>query len=159
MNDALSAMVALMLVSAAPAAMAQDQKSPHPNKEQAIERMFQNLDADKSGAIETAEADAFAQKRFQRLDADGDGVVTREEAAAVHGKRDVPEAKRQKVEEWRTKRFQALDADGDGKVTLAEVKAKETQMFAKADANGDGKITKDELASGWGQHGKRGSKQ
>lgn len=159
MNDALAAVVAFLLVSAAPAALAADQKPPRMTKEQAIDRIFQKLDVDKSGAIEAAESDAAAQKRFQRFDADGDGVLTRDEAAAHHAQRS--EERRKRAEEWRAKRFAALDADGDGKVTLEEFGARRGQMFARADANGDGKITRDEIASHWQHrhHGKRAPRQ
>jgi Ca2+-binding EF-hand superfamily protein len=146
MNDALAAVVALMLVSA-PAAMAQDQKSPKHGKEQAVERMFQRVDADKDGAIEAKESAAAWDKLFERMDANGDGVILRDEAVAEHGKREASEERRKRAEEWRAKRFLELDADGDGKVTKAEFQAKEQKVFGEADANGDGKVTKEEAAA------------
>ena len=158
MNEALSAMVALMLV-AAPAAMAQEQKPARHGKEQAVERMFERVDANKDGAIEAEESDAAWRKLFERMDANGDGVVPREEAVAAHGKRDVPEERRKRAEEWRAKRFQALDADGDGKLTLAEFQAKQTKVFSQADMNGDGKVTKEEAAARMEQHRQRGPKK
>ncbi len=158
MNDALSAVVALLLVSA-PAAAAQDQKAPHMSKEQAIDRLFLELDADRSGAVEVAESNATWEKRFQTMDVNGDGIVSREEGVAAHGKRDVPEERRKRAEEWRAKRFASLDADSDGKVTLAEFQAKRAQVFSKVDANGDGKVTKDEMVSRWEKNGERGHRK
>lgn len=158
MNDVVSAVVALLLVSA-PAAMAQDQK-PHMSKEQAIDRLFEKLDADKSGAIEAPESSATWEKRFQAMDVDGDGVLTRDEGVVPHGKRDMPEARRKQAEDRRGKRFASLDSDGDGKVTLAEFQAKRVQVFSKADANGDGKVTRDEMVSRWKKNdGERGQKK
>jgi Ca2+-binding EF-hand superfamily protein len=116
MNDALAAVVALMLVSA-PAAMAQDQKPPKHGKEQAVERMFQRIDADKDGVIDAKESAAAWDKLFERMDANGDGVILRDEALAEHGKSNLSEERRKRAEEWRAKRFQELDADGDGKFT------------------------------------------
>jgi hypothetical protein len=158
MNEALSAVVALLLISA-PAALAQDRKAPRMSKEQAIERMFQELDVDKSGAVERVESNASWEKRFQAMDLNGDGAISREEGVTARGKRDMPEERRKRTEEWRAKRFASLDADGDGKVTLAEFQAKRAQVFSEADTNGDGKVTKDEMVSRWEKNGERGHKK
>lgn len=154
MNDALAAALALLVVSAAPAALAQEQKAPPVTKGHAVDRMFQDLDADKSGAIEKSEVDAATQKRFQALDANGDGALTSDEIAAAHAKQ--AEERRKRAEEWRAKRFGQLDANGDGKVTLEEFGARHGQMFARADADGDGKITREEMASRWQHRHHRG---
>ena len=158
MNDVVSAVVALLLVSA-PAAMAKDQKPPHMTKEQAIDRLFEKLDADKSGAIESPESSATWEKRFQAMDVDGDGVLTRDEGVTPHGKHAVPEERRKQAEDRRGKRFASLDSNRDGKVTIAEFQAKRVQVFSKADANGDGKVTRDEMVSRWKKNGERGQEK
>lgn len=56
---------------------------------------FEELDADKSGAVSLDEMRGAAQRRFEKLDADKNGQVTREEMKAAmrarfegrHGKR------------------------------------------------------------------------
>lgn len=148
MNDAVAATLALLLAAAATGAVAQERKGPPHDRGQAIERMFEHLDADKNGTIETAEANAAWSKRFQRLDANADGKVTREEALAGRPERaDRPGAdeRRKRAEEWRAKHFATLDSNGDGSVSLEEFQARQAQHFAKSDANADGKLTAQEM--------------
>jgi hypothetical protein len=48
-------------------------------------RMFDRIDANRDGALDSAELDALLVRRFARMDADKDGLLTADERRAVRG--------------------------------------------------------------------------
>ncbi|WP_310098639.1 hypothetical protein [Sphingomonas sp. BE138] len=49
-------------------------------------KMFDRIDANRDGALDTAELDALLARRFVRMDADKDGLLTADERRAVRGR-------------------------------------------------------------------------
>jgi len=74
---------ALAIASATPAAFACPPDGKDGKGGKHGERMFDEVDADKDGAITEAEQSAFMKKKFEESDADKDGKVTKEEHKAA----------------------------------------------------------------------------
>ena len=85
---------ALLAIQTLPV-FAQDDQPAHEGKKHRGERMFEEQDANKDGAITEDEFVAFMKKKFVETDGNKDGKVTKEEAKAHF------EAKRA---EWKAKR-------------------------------------------------------
>lgn len=101
------------------------------------DRIFERLDADKSGDVSFEEFLAAITGRLENADKDGDGKLTVAEiSATIKG----PKANQQA--EALVARF---DPDKDGTITLADVEARRKQRFAELDADADGKLVKEEM--------------
>lgn len=75
---------ALLTMQALPALAEDSAKSPDGQKKPRAERMFEEQDTNKDGAISAEEAATHAKKRFEEVDTDKDGKVTKGEAKAHH---------------------------------------------------------------------------
>jgi Ca2+-binding EF-hand superfamily protein len=105
---------------------------------------FEELDANKDGAVSQAELLQKRGEHFDKADANKDGKLTKEERQAMH------EARKQE-------RFAKHDANKDGKLTKDELGKMPEHFQKRVDANGDGAITQAELAAHKGPgHDKRG---
>jgi len=102
---------------------------------------FEELDADKDGAVTAEEMMAPAKARFGQADADGDGKLSLEEMQAQA---------RQRADEMAKKMLERMDRDGDGTVSFDEMPGQRRmtqaeRMFARADADDDGTLSKEEF--------------
>ncbi|WP_224815541.1 EF-hand domain-containing protein [Hasllibacter sp. MH4015] len=140
--------LALMIPAALAApAFAQDQGDrPGPRF------IFEELDADNSGAVTLEELQAAGENRFARADTDGDGNLTRAELIAQGQGR---------IEARVDRMLERADSDGNGMLTQAELEeAREDRgrhsrrgpsperIFERLDANGDGEVTQAEFDEG-----------
>ncbi len=134
--------------------------------EASVKTRFARLDADRDGAVTTAEAQGVAQKartdaqarHFDMMDANKDGSLSRAEFDAGHANRMVKrgEPRGPGGEGKGMKRggrmgggmggkmLEAQDANKDGKVTLAEATAAALARFDMVDADRNGTITPEE---------------
>lgn len=103
------------------------------------DKLFERLDADKSGDISFEEFVAGIKGRLENADKDGDGKLTVAEISATFKG---PKANQQA--EALVARF---DTDKDGTITLADVEARRKQRFAELDGDADGKLVKEEMRS------------
>jgi Ca2+-binding EF-hand superfamily protein len=132
--------------------------------EQRAERMFERLDANRDGQIDTADRALRQKARFDRVDTDHDGQLSYAEFTAMHGQRDHKRADAtgehgQRGEHFRGHRghrfakggfagrggmVRLADADKDGAITKAEFRAAALGRFDRLDGNHDGTVTRDE---------------
>jgi hypothetical protein len=117
--------------------------------------LFERIDANADGVVDTNEFQAAGEAYFARRDADGDGYVDRAEFGAPHarppGAQELTDAQKQKRAQWRDRIFAMIDGDDDGQVSAAEAAAARARMFDRLDADGDGQIARDEVR----RHGPR----
>jgi Ca2+-binding EF-hand superfamily protein len=97
---------------------------------------FEQIDADKNGKIEKAEAQTFVDDKFAAADLNKDGKLSRAELEAAVSKRIAKQVDR---------RLKHMDANGDGMISIEEAHAKGEQRFAKMDKNSDGTLEKGEI--------------
>jgi hypothetical protein len=116
---------------------------------------FDDIDADKDGAVTQAEVDAFKAAQFAKIDANSDGKVTAEELVAFH---ETQEAARKT--EMAGKMIERMDSDADGALTAEELAAmpQPKTLFEMLDADGDGSVTKAEAEAARDHMGKRGER-
>lgn len=139
-----------------------------------LRAMFTAADADKDGAVTSAEAEAvrtahksaMRDRMFAMIDADKSGQISRAEFDAHHrdmgehhggGDQGVapshaPGAPAKPMDMMHGQGHDLLtgaDANKDGKVTLAEAESRAMMMFDKADANKDGTVTPEERRAAW----------
>lgn len=130
------------------------QAGQEPSPEQ-VQRRFQELDADKSGALEPAELDERMRERMMRADEDGDGKVSQDEfmRGAKRLRREGGKAPGQPGGPQGGPQggpppgggdpralLQRFDHDRDGKV-LREQFPGSDEAFARLDRDGDGVLT------------------
>ena len=104
------------------------------------EKMFNQVDTNRDGAISKSEFNAYQSKQFKRMDANGDGKISHDEMDAGHKKR--PNNAATHLD----KRFQAADANNDGGLDREEAKEMPmlTMYFDEVDSNKNGKVTRQE---------------
>lgn len=104
------------------------------------EKMFNQVDTNRDGAISKAEFNAYQGKQFKRMDANGDGKISHDEMDAGHNKPANNGATHL------DKRFQTADANHDGGLDREEAKAMPmlTMYFDEVDSNKDHKVTRQE---------------
>ena len=134
---------------------------PDMTRAQAQERavkMFERMDANKDGKLDTADREARQKARFDRLDTNKDGSLSREEfntrpeRAQQAGKGERPEGKRGGWHHRGGKgrmghggpKMKQADSNGDGAISQAEFTAAHLAMFDKLDTNKDGTVTAQE---------------
>jgi Ca2+-binding EF-hand superfamily protein len=137
---------------ARPAAPQAPQAQTRASVEAEIRAHFQQIDSNKDGRVDRAEANAFhaaqraaliAQRRqlgtatFSRADTNKDGNLNLEEFLAAAAP--IPEQR----EVW----FDANDTDRNGRVEIAEAITRANRSFDEIDANKDGKVTSQEMAA------------
>lgn len=129
-----------------------------------VAQMFARLDANRDGAVTTAELDASKAQRagkvrermeqrgaqaFGRFDTNKDGQISRQEWDAGH------QARQQRMAAgglrhagmhggFGARMFVMADLDKDGRVTLAEAQQAALTHFDRADLNHDGQLTPQE---------------
>jgi Ca2+-binding EF-hand superfamily protein len=82
------------------------------------------LDTDKSGAVNRAEYQTFMAQAFEKLDTDRDGSLRAGDVSQI----------------LTAEQFAAMDDTGDGRVTRAEFMDHVLADFAQADRSGDGQL-------------------
>ena len=132
--------------------------------QQRADRMFDRLDANHDGKIDTADRAVRQKARFDRIDANHDGQVSYAEFTAMQGQRDQKRAGARGEHGQRGQHFgrhgghrfamggfarrggmvRLADADKDGTITKAEFQAAALSRFDRLDANHDGTVTRDE---------------
>lgn len=104
-----------------------------------IERLFAELDTDRSGRLVPAELKGRAEaQRLLACDADKDGAITREEYL---------DCRRRIAERWMQRIFAKYDRNGDGFIGREERVAALRDFFDRLDADGDGKIARAEFGA------------
>ena len=101
------------------------------------DKIFERLDADKSGDISYEEFVGEIRSRLEKADKDGDGKLTVEEISATF--------KGPKANQRAKGLVARFDPDKDGTITLADVETKRKERFAQLDANKDGKLVMEEM--------------
>ena len=101
------------------------------------DRLFERLDADKSGDVSFEEFLAAITGRLENADKDADGKLTVGEISAT--------LKGQKANKQAEALVARFDTDKDGSITLGDVEARRKQRFAELDADADGKLVKEEM--------------
>ena len=102
-----------------------------------IERLFAELDTDRSGRLVPAELKGRAEaQRLLACDADKDGAITREEYL---------DCRRRIAERWMQRIFAKYDKSGDGFIGREERVAALRDFFNRLDADADGKIARAEF--------------
>ena len=129
--------------------------------QQMATKMFDRMDANKDGKIDSADKAARQAQRFAKLDTDKNGAISQSEFATAHADRGDRMGKRGEGKRRMGKRggkhgmhgmhrgmgMKAVDANKDGVVTRAEFNAAAMARFAKADTDGNGMVTKAERAA------------
>lgn len=121
-----------------------------------IAQIFEAHDADGSGALDEAEAEANAwlASHFDAADLDADGQVTPEEATALAD--DVHDAHceagdctgHQSLKAHVERAFAEMDADGDRLVTAQEAHGHHLEhAFTQVDTDADGRVSATELGA------------
>ncbi len=134
----LASVIGISMVGAALAQVAKKQA-------EALLELFQELDANRDGAIEREEVPASARPAFERLLKRGDdnrnGRLEAEEYKSVllDLRAFNEQAKKKAVE-----RFKSMDKDRDGKVSREEFTGPKPR-FDQLDRNGDGFVTEQEF--------------
>jgi Ca2+-binding EF-hand superfamily protein len=162
-----SLMAAAAALTVSGTASAQAAPAPHREMtraavEQRADRMFERLDANQDGKIDTADRAMRQKARFDRVDADHDGQLSYAEFTAMHGQREHKRAatnqrgERRQHFSYRGHRFamggfagrsgmvRLAYADKDGTITKAEFQAAALSRFDRLDGNHDGTVTRDE---------------
>jgi Ca2+-binding EF-hand superfamily protein len=140
MNKISTTIVAVGLLCAAPLALACGMKGGPQGG-----WMWQELDANKDGAVSKKEYDAFHADHFKQLDANKDGKVTQEEMDAMHKK--MMDKCKPRYED----RFKEVDVNGDGMLSKEEAEIGMPMVFAhfdETDTDKDGKISRAEMDAG-----------
>ncbi|SNT28794.1 EF-hand domain-containing protein [Antarctobacter heliothermus] len=112
-----------------------------------MEKMFEQIDADKDGKITKDEMEAHRTARFEAIDADGDGKLSKEE---MDGARDARRLERTQ------KMVESLDQNDDGLLSAEELAAGGPKrgpeaMFDRLDADEDGALTLEEMQQAHGK--------
>lgn len=128
--------VALVGLTAAWPAFADDDDENRCSPRERMQQMFADADTDKDGKISVQERDAAKKKKFDEMDRNRDGKVTAKEMDAHH---EAKEAERRKA------RFDEMDKDGNGTLSADELQGPRGDRFDNADTNKDGFITKEEM--------------
>ncbi len=131
------------------------------------QNMFDRMDANKDGKVDSADRAARQKAMFDRVDADHNGEISYAEFTAMHGDRkrgahnpgDRAEAGKRgdrdghrmamrgergpgmAMRAGRGGMGRAADANGDGAITLAELQTAALARFDKVDADHDGTVT------------------
>jgi hypothetical protein len=122
-----------------------------PEVERLVQRVLEQMDANKDGRISREEARGPLQQNFDRLDTNHDGFLDRAElrhalARFLANRKNDPAL-------HATARppgpdFDALDKNADGRLTREELEGTPyADKFDEIDANGDGKIDRKEFAA------------
>ncbi|HYC04472.1 MAG TPA: hypothetical protein VED40_14355 [Azospirillaceae bacterium] len=139
MNTRLTATIALALIAAPLAALAQQAPG-------AQNPRMERLDADKDGAVSKDEFRAGRAADFAALSPNGQAVAVADMPAALERLREQRRAERQKAMAAR------LDADSDGRISKAEFEAGADRMFERMDRDDDGRLTRDDRRGHHGGH-------
>lgn len=146
---ALPAALAALALAFAGAAAAQEGAAPdqnqNPQREQALQRLLQQVDKNGDQAISTEESKAAQRQRFAALDASGDGALTQQEFLAPLAAAEIPADRKARIEAVMVEAFVAMDEDKNAGVSEAEFLSAGRQRFVSVDTNGDGMLTLDEL--------------
>ena len=105
---------------------------------------FQELDADGSGEITTADLDAMRTERFTEIDTDGDGSVSEAEFVAKA---------QADAQERAAAMFARLDADGDGVLSQDVLQSRtrgggSERMISRLDTDDSGGVSAEEFEAG-----------
>jgi Ca2+-binding EF-hand superfamily protein len=107
---------------------------------------FDDMDADRDGAITKHEHTGAAAKMFEAMDANGDGRVT---AAEMHAAQEqVSGAKPTGKGLSAADKIKAVDADGDGALTAEEHADGSGAMFGRMDTDRNGSVSQAEFDAG-----------
>lgn len=105
--------------------------------------MFERMDVNGDGRIDTADREERTQERFAMLDTNKDGSLSPEEFAA-RGDR-MARGDGERGHRGHGKRgggmMKMADSNGDGAITKAEFDAMHTQHFTMMDSDNDGTVT------------------
>lgn len=112
-----------------------------------LQRIFEEIDTDRDGAVTRAELNGFREARFAGADADASGGLSLAEFQELWV---------EMLRERMVDRFQRLDADGDGTVSPVEFERPLERMFGRLDENADGAVTQAEIRDLRDRHGWRG---
>lgn len=107
--------------------------------------VFNDLDADRNGALSRPEVPEDFRGLLKQSDQNGDGQVSLDEWLAAEDVEDSGQALEQELLEF----LKEVDQDGDGAFALADVPARERpeleEEFLQLDVDGNGLVTKQEL--------------
>lgn len=107
-------------------------------------RVFDRMDGNSDGVIDTAELQAQRERAFFLLDGDGDGMITAAE-------REQARSRVQRMRERMQGRIDEIaaqaDTNQDGGISRDEFMAAPQPLLSRADADGDGRITREEFSA------------
>lgn len=120
--------------------------------EQRSAQLFERLDANHDGKLDSADGAERQKARFDRVDANHDGQLSYAEYSAMraprHGARaaggERGEHRMAMRRSGRSGMIRMADADKDGAITKAEFHAAALTRFERLDADKDGTVTPDE---------------
>lgn len=120
------------------------------NPQRLIDGIFDRLDRNYDGVIETAEFKSMIENRFDRIDSTRKGAITAADIKARgagefprfgHGGRD----REVMIDRFITRFMESFGKPADGQVTKAEFVAAYMDVFTYINRAGDGKVTRKEV--------------
>jgi hypothetical protein len=149
----LAALAAAVVAMAAPAAAQTSDAGSHRSPGELSKAVFDQADADGSGALSPEENRGFRETVFVSMDTDKDGAISDAEMRAWGFGYGVIAERREREAEFATVEsvlFDLWDRDNDGSVSAAEFTQAAAVTFLYADINDDGSVDEDEfLANEW----------
>jgi len=133
----------LVLAATMASGLAYAQPGPGPDRSEAMEDRFAELDINGDGALVRSEVETKIANDFASADQDGNGTLSEDEARAFHEARREERRERRRAQRGEG-RFER-GAGEDGVIDQAEFTAHGMNRFERADLDENGVVTQTEM--------------